>query len=209
MSKQIAIYYRVSGNKQDHRSQEPDLEQWVKTHAGSSKVVYYRDKASGKSMDRPAWNRLQEALNKGQVKQLVTWRIDRLGRTASGLSQLFEDLHKRKVNLVSLKDGLDLSTPAGRMMANVLGSMAEFENEVRTERIRAGQQVARDNGKRWGGSKKGRKLSLTNEQEDQVVRLAKEGTNKSAIARATGVSRPWVYEILRRHNLHASKPARV
>jgi DNA invertase Pin-like site-specific DNA recombinase len=59
------------------------------------------------------------------------------------------------VNLVSLKDGLDLSTPAGRLMANVLASVAQYETEVRGERVRAGQLVARKSGKRWGGSRSG------------------------------------------------------
>jgi DNA invertase Pin-like site-specific DNA recombinase len=70
-------------------------------------------------MDRPAWNQLSDDIRDGKVSQVVVWRIDRLGRTAKGLTALFDDLQTRKVNLVSLKDGLDVSTPAGRLMANV------------------------------------------------------------------------------------------
>ena len=55
---------------------------------------------------------------------LVVWRLDRLGRTAQGLTSLFEDLIRWKVNLLSLKDGLDLVTPAGRLMANILAEVA-------------------------------------------------------------------------------------
>ena len=68
-----------------------------------------------------------------QGSQAGLLALDRLGRTAKGLTALFEDLVTRKVNLVSLKDGLDLSTPAGRLMANVLASVAAYETEVRSE----------------------------------------------------------------------------
>ncbi|WP_437228387.1 recombinase family protein [Planctomicrobium sp. SH661] len=190
----IAVYVRVSSRQQDTKSQEPDLKKWADAQDGE--VRFYRDKATGKTMDRPAWNKLQSAIEAGEVSQVVCWRLDRLGRTASGLTRLFDDLQKRKVNLVSLKDGLDLGTPAGRLMANVLASVAQFETEVRSERIAAGIEKAKADGKTWGGSKKGRLLSVTPEQIQSVRRMAAEGTKKAAIARATGLSRPTVYRLL-------------
>ena len=73
------------------------------------------------------------------------------------------------MNLVSLKDGLDLSTPAGRLMANVLASVAAYEIEVRGERFRAGQAVARAAGKKWGGRTPGTRIKLT-EAKEEVIR---------------------------------------
>jgi DNA invertase Pin-like site-specific DNA recombinase len=95
-----------------------------------------------------------------------------------------------------LKDGIDLSTAAGRLIANVLASVAEYENEVRSERVRAGQDAARAAGKRWGGSKPGRRLKVTDEAVATIQRMAAEGASKAAMARATGLSRPTVYAIL-------------
>lgn len=66
-------------------------------------------------------------MERGEVSTIVVWRLDRLGRTASGLTKLFDELRARKVNLVSLRDGLDLATPAGRLMANVFASVAQYE----------------------------------------------------------------------------------
>ncbi len=152
MTKHIAIYVRVSTKKQDTRSQEPDLKRWVEAYADGQPVKWYHDKASGKSMERPGWRRLEADLRGGKIAKLVVWRMDRLGRTASGLTSLFEELQERKVNLISLKDGVDLGTAAGRLMANVLASVAAYENEVRSERIVAGQQAARAQGKSWGGA---------------------------------------------------------
>jgi DNA invertase Pin-like site-specific DNA recombinase len=192
----IAIYVRVSTHKQDTRSQEPDLQQWAGAFARGAPVAWYRDKATGKTMDRPGWKRLEADVRAGKIGSLVCWRLDRLGRTASGLTALFEELIARKVNLVSLKDGIDLSTPAGRLIANVLASVAAYETEVRAERIIAGQAVARANGKRWGGSVKGRRIKVQADQERIIRTMRTAGEKIAAIARATGLSRPTVYDVL-------------
>ena len=129
----VAIYVRVSSKAQDDRSQLPDLRRWAEVNANGTPVVWYRDKAAGGSMDRVGWQRLDRAATAGNVSRIVCWRLDRLGRTASGLTRLFDELRQRRVGLVSLRDGLDLETPAGRLMANVIASVAQYENEVRTE----------------------------------------------------------------------------
>lgn len=196
--KSVAIYLRVSTKWQDTKSQEPDLKRWAEANCDQP-VLWYRDKFTGKSMDRPGWNKLQAAIERGEVGLVVCWRLDRLGRTAKGLTALFADLSERKVNLVSLKDGLDLSTPAGRLMANVLASVAQFETEVRAERVLAGQAAARAAGRTWGGSVKGRLLTVTPEQINLVHTLKGEGAKITAIARATGLSRPTIYRVLREH----------
>lgn len=192
----IAIYVRVSTRRQDTKSQEPDLRRWVEAYSDNAPVKWYRDKATGKNMDRPGWKHLEADIAADKVSTLVCWRLDRLGRTASGLTALFDSLLARKVGLVSLKDGLDLSTPAGRLMANVLASVAAFETEVRAERIIAGQEAARAAGKRWGGSKKGRRVKVTAEQAATIIHLRQEGKKIAAIARATGLSRPTVYSVI-------------
>lgn len=194
MAKITAVYVRVSTSKQDTRSQVADLKRWLAAH--QIEAEWFQDKASGRSMDRPAWNRLNQLIIEGQVERIIIWRLDRLGRTASGLTKLFDELCRRKVNLVSIKDSLDLSTPAGRLMANVLASVAAYENEVRTERIIAGQSAARADGKRWGGSQKGRRIKVTIEQAATIRRLHGENEPIAAIARATGLSRPTIYNVL-------------
>ncbi len=199
-SRHIAIYVRVSSKKQDLRSQLPDLKRWAEANANGTPIKWYRDKATGKTMDRPGWNRLEKNIHAGKVIALVVWRLDRLGRTASGLTALFDKLTERKINLVSIKDGIDLATPAGRLIANVLASVAAYENEVRSERIIAGQEAARAAGKTWGGSVKGRRLKVTDEQIATIHRMHGEEASKAAMARATGLSRPTVYSVLAQLN---------
>lgn len=190
----IAIYGRVSSKRQDLASQMPDLEKWAA--AQSEPVKFYKDKFTGKSMDRPGWQKLQAAVDRGEVSKVVCWRLDRLGRTAKGLTALFSDLTEKKIPLVSLKDGIDLSTASGRMLANVLASVAQFETELRAERVLAGQAAARAAGKSIGGRKAGTRVRLTVEKERAVRRLYKTGTSVSEIARTLQLSRPTIYKVI-------------
>lgn len=194
MEKHIAIYIRVSSKNQDTRSQEPDLKRWAA--AQDVPVRWYRDKFTGKTMNRPGWNDLEADIRAGKVSMVVVWRLDRVGRTAKGVSALFQDLQDRKVGLVSIREGLDLSTPAGRLMAHILASVAQYETEVRGERVRAGQAAARANGKRWGGSKAGRRVKVSLEQVRIIRQMRADGTKIAVIARAVALSRPTIYSVL-------------
>ena len=113
----IAVYVRVSTRRQDTRSQEPDLQKWIEAFGDGISVKWFKDKASGKSMDRPGWRRLEAAIDAGHVAKLVCWRLDRLGRTASGLTALFEKLCDRRVTLISIRDGLDFACVRARTLA--------------------------------------------------------------------------------------------
>lgn len=190
-----ALYLRVSSKSQKEASQLPDLTRFAKSIEGPAE--WYKDQSSGTTMQRPAWDRLHAAIRAGKVRRVIVWRLDRLGRTAAGLTALFDELVSRKVDLVSIRDGFDLMTPAGRMMAGILASVAQYETEVRRERQTAGIAAAKAAGKSWGGNTTGgRRLKVTPEQVDQVRRLKAEGQALARIARATGLSRPTIYSIL-------------
>jgi DNA invertase Pin-like site-specific DNA recombinase len=195
MSKVTAIYVRVSTRRQGTESQEPDLKRWAESHAGE--VRWYRDRFTGRTMHRKGFDALTRDIHAGLVGAVVVWRLDRLGRTAKGLTALFEDFTARKINLVSLRDGLDLSTPAGRLMANVVASVAQYESEIKSENILAGLEVAKANGVKLGRpTGPGKAIKVTPEQEEAIVRLKSEGKKIAAIARTTGLSRPTVYKVL-------------
>src|SRR5690349_8860419 len=100
MRKCTAIYGRVSSKRQDLASQIPDLERWAA--AQDEEALWFKDKFTGKSLDRPGWRKLWAAVERGEVSRVVVWRLDRLGRTAAGLTKLFVELQERKVGLVSL-----------------------------------------------------------------------------------------------------------
>lgn len=193
----IAIYVRVSSKSQTLASQLPDLKKWVKANAEGEEVVFFTDHFTGKTMDRPGWQRVQTALEAGEVKTLVCWRMDRLGRTASGVNKLIDFLTARKIGFVSVREGLDISTPAGRMMAGVIASFAQYETEVRRERAIAGQEVAREKGKHLGRPKGVHtRVKVTAEAETMIRRMKAEGVKVAAIARAVSLNRKTVYSVL-------------
>jgi DNA invertase Pin-like site-specific DNA recombinase len=185
----------VSSSSQAFASQLPELEEWAKRQEGD--VHWYKDMASGTTMNRPAMDELMAAINQGKVVSVACWRLDRMGRTAAGLTQFFETLRGRHVNFISLRDGLDLSTPAGRLMAHVLSSVSAYEVEVKKERQMAGISAARASGKRWGGSPKGRRWKVGPDHLDAVRTMRSQGKSVATIAKMTGLSRPTVYQIIR------------
>ena len=211
MAQHIAIYLRVSSKRQEHRSQEPDLRRYVAAYAGDREVVWYTDKVSGSAgspwtagqrkrgpMVGPAWERLEAAYRTGAVERIVVWRLDRLGRTSSGLTALFDELRRMGVALVSVREGFDLTTPAGAMVATILASVAQHELEVRGERQAAGIAAAKAQGKTWGGRKPGARWKVTPELERMVIALDKQDESIAAISRATNLSRPTIYALLDR-----------
>jgi DNA invertase Pin-like site-specific DNA recombinase len=189
------VYVRVSSRDQSHASQLPDLERWAAAHDGF--VVWHRDTFTGRTMNRPAMDRLMEEIRSGKVVRVVVWRLDRLGRTAKGLCQLFDELTERRVDLVSLKDGFSLSSPAGRLHARILASVSEYETEIRAERVAAGQAVARRKGKRWGGSKKGWRWKVSDDQLAAILEMRAGGKSIVQIGRVTRLSRPTIYRVLK------------
>jgi len=194
----IGIYIRVSSTKQDTASQEADL----KAYANGKESSWYQDKATGKNMDRPGFQRLLADVRTRKIKTIVVWRLDRLGRTASGLTALFDELQSLGVNLVSLRDGIDLGTSSGRLMANIIASIAAYETEVRGERIAAGlaakrERVAKGEDTWNAGRPKGTPNKATPEVCQAVREQVAKGIDKATVAKMFSLSRPTVYAILR------------
>lgn len=193
-----AIYVRVSSRTQSERSQLPDLERWAK--AQDAPPAWYRDSFTGKTLARPGWERLWADVLACKVDRVVIWRLDRLGRTLSGLATLFDELRARRVTLVSLREGFDLETPAGRMLAGVLASAAQYETELRSERQMAGIEQAKAKGIRFGrkavGEGNGKPIKVTDEKRDLVLRLYAERAPVARISRLASLSRTTVYKIL-------------
>ena len=144
----------------------------------------------------PGLERLLADVRQGKIDKVVVWRLDRLGRTAKGLLTLLDELQQLGVGFVSLREGFDLNTPAGRLMAGVLASVAAYETEVRKERQLAGIAKAKAEGKTWGGRRPGTRIKLTMEKEALIRQLHAEGKPVAAIVRMVGLTRKTVYRAL-------------
>jgi DNA invertase Pin-like site-specific DNA recombinase len=128
----------------------------------------FREKASGGRWDRPELHRLLDRLRQGDV--LVVWKLDRLSRSLRDVLMLVERLGELKAGFRSLTEAIDTTTPAGRMMMQMVGAFAEFERAMLRERTKAGIATARSEG-RVGG----RKPKLTAQQQSEIVKMIWRG----------------------------------
>jgi putative DNA-invertase from lambdoid prophage Rac len=95
-------------------------------------------------------NALMKAARQRRFDAVLVWKLDRFGRSLKHLVTSLDDLHAVGVAFVSLKEGLDLSTPTGRLMFHIIGAIAEFERELIRERVKAGMALARAKGRTLG-----------------------------------------------------------
>ena len=145
----VAVYARVSTHDQTTENQLIELRAYVAAR-GWSAVEYVDHGVSGAKDRRPALDQLVADVRRHQVQAVVCWRLDRLGRNLRHLVMLLDDWHSRGIAFVTLGEGIDTSTPAGRLVAGVLGSIAEFERARIQERVRAGLARVRAQGRRLG-----------------------------------------------------------
>ena len=161
-------YARVSTDDQDTAVQVAALKK-----AGCERI--YREKASGGRWDRPELHRLLDQLRKGDV--LVVWKLDRLSRSLRDVLTIMERLGESGSGFRSLTEAIDTTTPAGRMMMQMVGAFAEFERAMLKERTKAGLDAAREEG-RIGG----RRPKLTPQQQVEICKMVLKGNKTAADA---------------------------
>ena len=144
-----AIYARVSTLDQEPENQLAELRHYVQARGWTAKE-YVDHGVSGAKEKRPALDALVKVAKRRKVDVLVCWRLDRLGRNLRHLILLLDELQAVGVDFVSLAEGIDATTPAGRLQLHVLGAIAEFERARIAERVKAGQARARAQGKKLG-----------------------------------------------------------
>jgi DNA invertase Pin-like site-specific DNA recombinase len=161
-------YARISTNEQDSTAQVAAL------RAAGCELIF-KERASGGRWERPELHRLLGQLRKGDV--VVVWKLDRLSRSLKDVLTIMEQVQETKAGFRSLTEAIDTTTPAGRMMMQMVGSFAEFEREMLRERTKAGLDAARKEG-RVGG----RRPKLKPEQRREIVRLVTKGKKTAAAA---------------------------
>ena len=144
-----AIYARVSTVDQEPENQLQELRRYVEAR-GWAAVEHVDHGVSGAAERRPALDRLVADARRRRFDVVVCWRLDRLGRNLKHLITLLDELQALGVAFVSLAEGIDATTPAGRLQMQILGAISEFEKGRIVERVRAGLARARTQGKRLG-----------------------------------------------------------
>jgi DNA invertase Pin-like site-specific DNA recombinase len=146
----VAVYARVSTADQTCENQLLELREYCTARRWRAPVEYVDTGVSGSKDRRPALDSLIRDARRRRFDVLVCWRLDRLGRNLRHLVSMLDDLQALGVAFVSLGEGIDCTTPAGKLQLHILAALAEFERERIRERVVAGIQRARAEGKRLG-----------------------------------------------------------
>jgi DNA invertase Pin-like site-specific DNA recombinase len=151
MKDRVALYSRVSTmHGQDPELQLRELRDYAASR-GLQIVQEYTDLGvSGSKNSRPALNQLMSDAARRKFDSVLVWKLDRFGRSLRHLVNALAEFEALGVAFISLRDNLDLTTPSGRLMFQVIGAMAEFERSLIQERVRAGLRNAKAKGKRLG-----------------------------------------------------------
>ncbi|SMQ86974.1 transcriptional regulator, TetR family [Bacillus sp. OV166] len=175
-------YARVSTLDQDYSLQVEQL----KKH-GCTKIFY--EKKSGKNIGRPELKKALEYLRPGD--KLVVYKIDRLARSTRDLHNIVHALQEQGIGVVFIKEQIDFSTAAGKLMFTMLGAIAEFERDLINERTKEGRERAKEQGKHLG--RKGQDTKEIKRALKLFAEREKNGLSVNDISKQTGVPRSTIY----------------
>ena len=193
MTKRIAIYARVSTDKQTVDNQLIELRSLC-GRLGYTIVQEYTDNgiSGAKSRDeRPALDTLMKAATQRKFDMVMCWSIDRLGRSLQNLVEILNEIQALGIDLFFQQQGMDTSTPSGRMIFSVFGAIGEFERNLIRERVLAGQQRAKAN-----GVKLGRPSKMNDGMRSAVKLLRENGMGIKQIAKQLQIGVGTVYSVI-------------
>lgn len=191
-SKRIG-YARVST-----RGQTLDLQRSALKSDGCDHI--YEDTIRGTKDHHAALSRAIEVLREGDT--FVVWKLDRLGHSLKDVLAFTSELSERNINFVSLNDAVDTTTPSGRAFYSIMASLAQMERELMIERMQAGLEAARDQGRASG-----RKRIMTESKIRSAKRLLHEGIPPKEVALNLGVSVPTLYRWVPATDTSSRRPA--
>jgi DNA invertase Pin-like site-specific DNA recombinase len=146
----VAIYTRVSTDKQDPEMQQRELLDYCHRRRWTIVGTYTDAGVSGTKESRPELNRLMADAKRRKFDAVLCWKFDRIGRSLRHLVNLLAELESLNIAFVSYSDSVDLTTPQGKLMFQIICAMAEFERSLTVERVKAGLKNARAKGTRLG-----------------------------------------------------------
>ena len=198
--RRVAIYCRVSTSDQDNDRQERDLKEYA-DRADFEVVGVFKETLSGirKSEGRQPIERkkVMELAQRREIAAVLVTEMTRWGRSTQDLMDTLGQLASWDVSLIA-QSGLtfDLSTPQGKLIANLMASLAEFEHDLLRERVKSGIAAAKARGQTFG-----RRLGYrpSDRMAPKVIELSQAGYSQRRIAGELGLSKTTVNEILKRH----------
>jgi DNA invertase Pin-like site-specific DNA recombinase len=176
-----AVYIRISTGDQNPDLQRQELPEYCERR-GWRLVETYEDQMSGGKDRRPSLDRLMVDARRRKFDVVAVWRFDRFARSTSHLLRALEEFQSLGVDFVSVREAIDTSTPAGKMVFTVLGAVAELERSIIRERVIAGQRAAKRRGIRFGRPNVAVPIA-------QIEKLRQKGLSWRAIQTETGIAK--------------------
>lgn len=191
--RRVAIYSRVSTKDQSTDNQTRILSEILKQNNWELVDVYLDHGVSGSKgrEQRPEFDRLWDDMLERKFDTVMVWDITRLGRSLQNLIEFLNAVHSVPCDLYIHQQGLDTSTPTGRMMFQMVGVFAEFERSMISERVKSGLQRVRST-----GIKLGRPTRQTSQTVSDVWSLKDNGRGPTSISKQLNLGRTTVYRIL-------------
>jgi DNA invertase Pin-like site-specific DNA recombinase len=188
--KRAAIYLRVSTAEQTVENQRLAVEQYCKLQGWKLVKTYEDVGISGAQDRREGLDALKADVAKGRFDVVLVWKFDRLARSTTHLLETLSLLQRYGADFVSTTEAVDTSTPAGRMVLTFLAAIAEFERSIIQERVKAGLDRARSEGKRLGRPRVGFDL-------ERALALRSDGLGYKQVSVALGVPRTTLFRYLK------------
>lgn len=179
-------YMRVSTEDQTHNLQKDALLRY-----GVDERNIYQDTISGASDKREGLDKALSYLQSGDT--FIVWKLDRLGRSLSHLISIIYSFKENNITFVSITEGMDTSTPSGKLFFHIFGALAEYERNLISQRVKAGLDAAKQRG-RIGG----RPRAIDDEKMKAIKEALANGMSKAAICRTFGVKRSTLIDSLKR-----------
>ena len=179
-TQRVAIYARVSTPEQSLDPQLRDLREYCRLRGWHGPAEYVDHGVTGVKGSRPGWNECWDAVQKRKVQVLVVHALDRLGRSLHHLVRIITYMSENRLTPLSYRENIDLSTPAGRMLAGIFSVLAEYERSIISERTKAGMRAAKARGKQIGNRKR-------YFDTRKAVELRRKGWGQIRIAKKLGV----------------------
>jgi DNA invertase Pin-like site-specific DNA recombinase len=198
----VAIYARVSTKEQTTETQVTQLTAYCEARGWTDVAVFRDDGISGVRDNRPELDKLRQRMMTGEFSAIVVSKMDRLGRSLGMILRFWDEADAAGVRVIVIDQGIDTSTPAGRLQRNMLAALAEFERELILERTRAGIARARALGQKFGAP---RRIS---ESVAREVRARRErGESLRMISQRMNLKLGGVRSVLRRNQTFRQRRA--
>ncbi len=179
--KTVAIYARVSTDKQKVDMQLQELQSFIKRSGWKLHKKYIDHGYTGSNTKRPDFSNMMIDARQRKFDILVVWKLDRLSRSLKDLINTLDELGHLGIDFISYDNHLDTSTPTGKLVFQIVGAVAEFEKDIISERVKAGLQNAKSKGKQLG------RPSVPEYVLDQAKVLREQGVSFRTIEKKLGL----------------------